>query len=269
VEQWLGHPVFERGAELRLTEFGAALLEDAKHVLGGFDDLLESANHFGKTRAVTLRVGAGPLVAETILGTAVGNLIGRVPGLKILIHVDNYKVFPAMLRDRVIDMFVADIAELKDMNDLVVRKLKPSIFQWFCRKGHPLARRRNVTIADILAYPVALPEMPLWAREWFAANLPAAAIAQSSLAQPPFNPNIVCSHYSTLIRIVLQSDTISALTEIALRNDPYASRLVALDFKAARPSSNPGIVTLKKHMLPPVAKLLMDEIAAVAEGGRI
>lgn len=56
------------------------------------------------------------------------------------------------------------------------------------------------------------------------------------------------------------------LTETMLRSDPYASRLVVVDFIGARPSSNPGIVTLKKRELPPVARLLMDEIAAVAEG---
>jgi len=264
MEKWFGHALFERGLELKLTTFGEALLEDAKRVLGGFDDLIETANRLGEARAVTLRIGAGPLVAETIVGTAVGRLLVRFPGLRAFVHVDNYAVFPTMLRERKIDMFIADISETKDTNDLEVRKLKATRFNWFCRKGHPLARRKGVTLQDVLAYPLALPELPLWAREWFAANLPAGA--PSSVAQPPIHPAIICSHYPILIRTVLESNAVSALTETILRSDPYASRLVAMDFVGERPSSNPGIVTLKKRVLPPVAHMLMEEIAAAAKG---
>lgn len=264
MEKWFGHALFERGAELKLTTFGETLLEDAKRVLGGFDDLLETANHFGRTRAVSLRIGAGPLMAETIVGTAVGRLLVRFPALRTFIHVDNYAVFPAMLRERRIDMFIADISDIRDTSDLEVRQLKASRFNWFCRKGHPLARRKALTLADVLAYPLALPELPPWAREWFAAQLPPQA--QSSLAQPPIHPAVICGHYSTLIRAVIESDAVSALTEIVLRTDPYSSRLVELNFIGDTPTSNPGIVTLKKHTLPPVAHMLMDAIADVAEG---
>lgn len=61
-------------------------------------------------------------------------------------------------------------------------------------------------------------------------------------------------------------NALGALTDIALKREPYASRMVALDYAGKLPTSNPGIVTLKKRALPPVAKLLMDEIAEVAKG---
>ena len=143
MEKWFGHALFERGAELKLTAFGEAMIGDAKRVLGGFDELRQSASQFGKSWATTLKIGAGPLIAETLVGTAVGRLLAQHPGLHVVIHVDQYTVFPEMLRDRHIDFFIADITELKEAGDLMIRKLTPSRFQWFCRKGHPLAKAQG------------------------------------------------------------------------------------------------------------------------------
>jgi DNA-binding transcriptional LysR family regulator len=263
MEKWFGHPLFERGAELKLTAFGKALIGDAKRVLGGFDELRQAASQFGKSWATRLTIGAGPLIAETLVGTAVGRLLGQHPGLHVMIHVDQYTAFPEMLRSRQIDFYIADVTELKEAGDLMIRKLTPSRFQWFCRKGHPLAKRRAVSFPDVLAYPVVLPEPPVWAREWFADHMPRGAAASAIL--PPFHPSVVCSHFSTLKSIVRDSDAVSALTELALHRKPYAREFAVIDFAGMTPSSNPGIVSLKKRPLSPAALRLIEEIIAVSE----
>lgn len=263
MESWFGQALFERGAELKLTAFGEAMIGEAKRVLGGFDELRETARQFGKNWVATLRIGAGPLIAETLVGTAVGRLLGQHPGLDVVIHVDQYTVFPDLLRDRHIDFFIADITELKEAGDLMIRRLASSRFQWFCRKEHPLAKRKAVTFPDVLAYPVVLPGLPVWAREWFACHLPPGEAA--SAVSPPFQPSVVCSHFSTLKSIVRESDAVSALTELALRREPYAREFAVIDFGGMTPSSNPGVVTLKKRPLSPAALRLIEEVVAVSE----
>jgi DNA-binding transcriptional LysR family regulator len=263
MESWFGHALFERGAELKLTAFGEAMIGDAKNVLGGFDDLRRAAGQFGTNWSATLKIGAGPLMAETFVGTAVGRLLGRHPGLNLVIHVDQYTVFPDMLRARQIDFFVADIGELQEAGDLVIRKLAPSRFRWFCRKGHPLAKRKAVSFPELLAYPMVFPRMPLWAREWFAQHLPAAAAASSS--SPPFRPAVICSHFSTLNSIILESDAVSGITELALRRKSYAMDFAEIDYAGMTPSSNAGIVTLKNRPLSPAALRLIEEVVAVSE----
>jgi DNA-binding transcriptional LysR family regulator len=263
MEKWFGHELFERGAELKLTAFGEAMIGDAKKVLGGFDELRQAAGQFGSEWASTLRIGVGPLIAETLVGTAVGRLVGEHPGLRVVIHVDHYTVFPEMLRDRRIDFFIADVTELKETGDLMIRKLAPSRFRWFCRKGHPLAKRKAVTFRDVLAYPVVLPEPPIWAREWFASQMPQDATASATL--PPFHTSVICSHFSTLKSIVQESNAVSALTELALHRKPYAREFAVIDHTGKTPSSNPGIVTMKKRLLSPAATRLIEEVIAVSE----
>lgn len=263
MERWFGHVLFERGAELRLTAFGEAMIGDAKKVLGGFDELRQAAGQFGKDWAANLKVGAGPLIAETLVGAAVGRLLGQHPGIRVIIHVDQHAVFPDMLRDRHIDFFIADVTDLKEAGDLMIRKLAPSRFRWFCRKGHPLAKRKAVRFPDVLAYPVVLPELPVWAREWFADHLPRGA-AESAIL-PPFHPAVVCSHFSTLKNIVHESDAVSALTELALHREPYVRDFAVIDYKGTTPASNPGIVTVKRRSLSPAALRLIGEVIAVSE----
>ncbi|MEY3894831.1 MAG: hypothetical protein RLZZ214_350 [Verrucomicrobiota bacterium] len=263
MESWFGHALFERGAELKLTAFGAAMIGDAKKVLGGFDDLRQSASHFDGNGPTSLTIGAGPLMAETLVGTAVGRMLGRHPGLNVVIHVDQYKVFPEMLRDRHIDFFVADIAELREAGDLTIRKLAPSRLQWFCRRGHPLAKRKAVPLPDLLAYPVVFPKMPIWAHEWFAQQSSPDAATGSSL--PPFRPSAICSHFSTLKSIVLESDAVSALTELALRRRSYVRDFAVIDFAGTTPTSHAGIVSLKKRPISPAAVRLIEEVIAVSD----
>jgi DNA-binding transcriptional LysR family regulator len=263
MENWFGHALFERGAQLKLTAFGEAMIGDAKRVLAGFDELRQAASQFGKNWVASLRIGAGPLIAETLVGTAVGRLLGQHPGIDVIIHVDQYAVFPDMLRDRRIDFFIADVTELKESGDLLIRKLAPSRFRWFCRKGHPLAKRAAVSFPDVLAYPVVLPELPVWAREWFAGHMPRGTLP--SAISPPFHLSVICSHFSTLKSIVQESDAVSALTELALHRKPYIREFAVIDFAGLTPSSNPGIVTLKKRPLSPAALRLIEEVIAVSE----
>lgn len=263
LERWFGHALFERGAELKLTAFGEAMLDDARNVLGGFDDLKQSAIHFGKDWSATLKIGAGPLIAETLIGTAVGRLLEKHPGFNVVIHVDQYIVFPDMLRARQIDFFVADIAELQEATDFDLRKLTPNRLQWFCRKGHPLAKRKGVSLSELLGYPMVFPTMPIWAREWFAKHLPPDV--ETSSSSPPFRPAVICSHFSTIKNIVTESNAISPLTELALRRKSYARDFAMIDYAGMTPANNAGIVTMKKRPLAPAALLLIEEVIAVSE----
>jgi hypothetical protein len=58
---------------------------------------------------------------------------------------------------------------------------------------------------------------------------------------------------------------VSALTELALQRKPYAKEYAVIDFAKTMPSSNPGVVTLKKRTLSPAALRLIEEVVAVAD----
>jgi DNA-binding transcriptional LysR family regulator len=99
--------------------------------------------------------------------------------------------------------------------------------------------------------------------EWFAQHPARDAAARASL--PPFRPSAICSHFSTLKSIVLESDAVSALTELALRQKSYVRDFAMIDYAGITPSSNAGIVSLKKRPLSPAAVRLIEEVIAVSD----
>lgn len=263
MEEWFAHPLFKRGMELQLTEFGKELIPHARSILEKFDELHRTAEHFGGVHTSTIRVGAGPMIAEALIGKAVGKMIAANPGVRVVVNVDNYQVFPTLLLEQKIDLFIADVTAMNDAGPFAILKLKPRRMRWFCRKGHPLATRKQVSFADILEFPVVLPELPIWAREWFASQMPQGMPFSS--VHPPFHPTALCSHFPSLCRMVFESNAISGITASELRREPYASDFEIIDFCGETPTWNVGIVTLKRGEMPAVGHLLIEQVIAISE----
>lgn len=256
MEHWFGYKLFDRGAKLELTDFGRLLLEQARKTLLHFDDLQHEADLFRNLTIGELTIGAGPLMAESIVGPAVGRLLARYPQLRVTVHVDNFAQFPERLRHRELDFFIADITAIKADAEFEIVAVPPQAAVWFCRPGHPLAGRRSVSLSEMFSYPIVLPMQTTWLAAWFAEHYPARAQTRRG----PFCPALTCSHFSTLKAVVENSDAISGATPAALTNDFREKRFVPLPLNAPKLYTNPGIVSLKGRGLSPAALALIAEI---------
>lgn len=256
MEHWFGYKLFDRGTKLELTDFGRLLLAQARKTLIHFDDLQHEANLFRNLAIGELTVGAGPLMAESIVGPAVGRLLERQPNLHITVQVDNFAQFPERLRHRELDLFIADVTQIKGESEFEIMAVPAQEGVWFCRPGHPLAGRRSVTLDDFFRYPIVLPMLTTWLAAWFAENYPAGRREKSG----PFRPALSCSHFSTLKAVVQNSDAICGAAPTALASDFRQKRFVRVPLNAPRLYTNPGIVSLKGRSLSPAALALIGEI---------
>jgi len=252
MEELLGFPLFDRTPKPIPTRFGKLMGQHARIVLAGVNDLNQEVALFQGLESGSLTVGAGPLMADAIMGPAIGLLMMRFPKFHVRLHVDNYSRFPAMLRSREIDFFVADITELRNAEDMDVHVIQSQDIIWFCRPGHPLLKKLPVPMKEFLKYPLAAPEMP----HWMIHQLTMA----SSEKNTPFKVAVVCSHYSTIKEIVAQSDCVSGAIDPKISAEIKSGRLAGVKVTGPKLKSNPGIVTLKDRVLSPAAHVLIDEI---------
>ena len=254
LESLLGSPLFDRTPKPVPTRFGQLIGRHARILLAGAGDLDQAIALFRGLSSGELAVGAGPLMADALVGPAIGRLMHRHPRLQIHLHVDNYSRFPDMLRAGEIDFFVADITVLPRAADLDIQPVPGQEVIWFCRPGHPLLARKKITRADFLRYPLATPEMPRWAAERL---------------HPPGSdrgrPNVLCSHYSTLKKIVAHSDCVSGGLEPNIAAELAAGWFVRVPVTGLKLRSNPGIVALRNRALSPAARALMEEIQQGAQ----
>jgi DNA-binding transcriptional LysR family regulator len=261
MESWLGYALFDRGAHLELTAFGRLLLEQARKALLQFDDLQHEAELFRNLAIGELTIGAGPLMAESIVGPAAGRLVTRHPNLRVTIHVDNFNQFPDRLRRRELDLFIADITLIEGDPDFDIIEVQPQEGVWFCRPGHPLAGQRSVSLEEFFRYPIILPMLTPWAKEWLVKHHPGGNGKAGE-----FRPALVCSHFSTLKAAVRNSDCLSGAIPAALADEFAEGRFVPIDLEAPKLYSKPGIVSLKGRSFSPTALALMAEMKEQLSG---
>ena len=111
-------------------------------------------------------------MAHSIVGPAVGRLLAKHPGLHLVLQVDDFNRFPALLRQRAIDLFVADITLARADPDLEIVVAPREEILWIVRAGHPLENRGVLSLNQLFAYPLVSPAMPSWALAWFEEHLP-------------------------------------------------------------------------------------------------
>lgn len=252
MEELLGHPLFDRTPKPVATRFGLLLAEHARAILSDLGDLEQEVSLFRGLAAGNLTVGAGPIMADAIMAPAIGSLMNQYPQIRILLHIDNYSGFPSLLRSRELDLFIADISELEEADDLNITRVPPQPIAWFCRKEHPILSRRTITFPDLLAYPIIAPSPPRPMREHLNKS--------TRQDQPAFEISVVCSHYSTLKTIVDSSDCICGGIEPLIHKDIAAGRIAMIPVRDFTMNSNPGLVTLKNRHLSPAAEALIREI---------
>jgi len=64
------------------------------------------------------------------------------------------------LRNRALDIFVADTRIIKDMSDLKVTQLPQQQGNFCCRSGHPLTEKKQLEMKDIFSYSLAVMWFP-------------------------------------------------------------------------------------------------------------
>ena len=89
--------------------------------------------------------------------------------------------------------------------------------------------------------------------------------APGSAKERPGPPGVLCSHYSTIKKIVAQSDCVSGAFAPNIAAEIEAGWFVRISVAGLKLRSNPGIVALKDRALSPAAQALMEERKLGAE----
>lgn len=141
-EAALGVRAFERDRRrVVLTSAGAALVEQARALLVGADELVGVARALADPYAGTLRVGVIPTVGPYLLPEVAPALRGRFPRLRVLWSEDKTEALVARLQRAELDaVLLALDAKIGALPHVVLGR-DPFLFA--ASPAHPLARHRR------------------------------------------------------------------------------------------------------------------------------
>lgn len=257
LEREFGFALFDRSrSHVGPTKACETVVSTAKAVLAGLKGLDQTVRMISGLEAGSLAVGVGPAMSESYVTQAVGSLAQDHPGIQVDVRVDHWKQLSEWIISGEIEVLVADLADLAEDERFEVTPLPPQEFTWFCRSCHPLAGKAKVSRTDLLQYPLATPRMPPWAIEWFHAVLSEEERSKGSVPLP----TIRCESYSTLKRIVLDSNCVSVALSATIQPEVEYGLLSELAVDAVTLKTHAGIVQPRGRTPSPLAKSLVERI---------
>jgi len=156
-EAILGVQLFERNQRrVLLTPAGAAVVARARRVLREAEDLLAAARLLADPFHGAWRLGLIPTVAPYLLPGILPGIRLAHPELSLRLREERTPVLVQELHAGGMD--AAILAEVPDLGDLVRAPLAEDPFLLAAPLGHPLARKRRITLADLEQVPLLLLE---------------------------------------------------------------------------------------------------------------
>jgi LysR family transcriptional regulator, benzoate and cis,cis-muconate-responsive activator of ben and cat genes len=152
LEDEIGQCLLERQAHsIRLTPVGEALLRDARDLLQHAEQVLERAREAG--RGPRLRIGYAPSLAAGIMSAAVESFTQVHPNARVELLDSSTNQMLIGLESGTFDV-VLSVGEQRPTRGLTWELLARAPWRLAVSRNHPLAKRSQVTLAEVVRQPL-------------------------------------------------------------------------------------------------------------------
>lgn len=222
LENDLGGSLVDRiGKRNELTPLGQTVLAHARLVTHGVEDLHQAVRHQREGGMQSLRLGLGSGPGAMLMTPLLQHMARHQPGVPTEVSRGATDLQLQSLRNRELDALVVDVRRVPPAPDLRLEQLVDMQAGFMCRKGHPLARRRQLPFAALLEHPVA--STPL------SDEVARRLVSQyGDAANPATLVTLRCEEISSLLDTVRTTDAIFLGIRAAARDDLARGRLIDL-----------------------------------------
>jgi DNA-binding transcriptional LysR family regulator len=258
LEQAFGARLLDRSARgVEPTTYGLAVI---KRGVAVFDELRHAVNDVAFLADPTsgeLRVGCTDWSAGSV-GLAIERMSRHYPRIKFDVLASDATSLRRELRSRTIEVFVAMRLDTLDTDDFETEMLYDDSLVVVVDAQHPLARRRNVTLAELMKEPWVMPPV----------DSTAASDIRDAFQRSGLTPsNTVVNTYSAVLRsnLVATARFVTVLPKSMIDVVRKSHSLKALSVRLPTRQRTIAIIVLKKRMLSPIAQLFIETVRSVAK----
>ncbi|GAB3275440.1 LysR family transcriptional regulator [Parahaliea aestuarii] len=259
LESQLDQALFDRKSQsVDPTPHCEVLLQHAHRVLQELEAARHSLDSMSTVLQGVLHVGSGPVIADGPVALAISGLMVEHPRVSVKITIESWWELASLLRQGRIQLFVADVAELRNQADLEIITLRSVSSVFACRIGHPLAKRGYILPEDLLQYPLATPRLPERYQKWLYDHAPQGMNPESYVEQVC---RLTCESFPLLKTLVHATDLITSGHHGMFAAEFASGELIELTFEGFSDIKiDAGVVYLKDTTLPPVARALISQL---------
>lgn len=262
LEERLGVRLFDRKHnDVTPTLFGRYILDKGENLLQELKLLNRDLHLLRDNQIGEIHVGCGPFPAEMFIGQALATFHGRYPKLDLQVRVGMTPELLGLLRERSLDVFVADTRTIEQEKDLEIR-LFPQIQTYFCcSKKHPLCKMNDLSVKDVCQYPLAV----MWFPESIFLMLEKlSGIKMVASSELPCGI-IRCDNFTILLDIIDSTDAVGIACPQVIDKSGHKDQIHFLPMRFPEFMTQYGAVSLKGHTPPPAIDFLTQCMEDAAE----
>ncbi|MDM0044443.1 LysR substrate-binding domain-containing protein [Variovorax dokdonensis] len=256
LESRTGCALFSRSAQgIQPTRAGALLAFRFRRALA---ELRAVNSDLAAIRGVvqgSVVVGALPLSRTRVLPLAIATLLHKHPQVHVSTVESPYEALAAALRSGDVDFIIGALRPAEQVRDLVQEPLFEDSIALVARAGHPLARRRRITFADLHRARWVLSRRGAPARDLFERSF-------EHRGQIAPEPAVETGDLALLRGLLQDTDMLTAISAHQLHYEIEAGTLVVLSFALEATQRTIGIAQREGVLASPCTSALLNEIRA-------
>ena len=258
LEATLGVKLFDRHpGGVVLTEFGKLVLEHTRGVLASEGELVRRIGLLAGLEIGSINVALGPYPSVMAGYVTVARLSAKYPKLQIALHVATWREVTRWAAEKKIDVGVAELSDAVLDDTLQTELVGNHLGHYFCRPGHPILKKRRITLADLLQFPWATTRIP----PRIAAALPRPPGAAGYIDQlsGEFVPAIELDVPMQLATLLANTDVIIPGSFTMVEKELEAGTVAVIPTPDLKFRASYGFIHLKNRALSPATQAFMHE----------
>jgi len=255
--------LFDRGTGIpEPTMFGRIVLAWGQPVMRSMDNLTREIRLARGLEIGEVTVSAGTFPSELWVPQALGQLAQDFPNIRCRMRSSESRRAVKDVLNGNSDIAVADLVEVKGLDELAFEKLITVQVALFCRPGHPLLKRPAIQEMDLAHFPLAGPRPTHYASEVMenAGENRALTVPKSG----GFVPRIWVESFAAMRQAVMSGDAVSWAPVPLL--EPYWTRgeLAHLVMKPTPIDIDFGLIYPRNRTPAPAVTAFIKIIRAMA-----
>ena len=256
LERELGVSLFRRaGGKVELTDAGRRLHDSARRILDLHREARQEVTGKEAPVAGELAIAASSVPGEHLLPALLAGFGAKHPRVRVRAAVSDSAAVIRLVESG--DVSVGLVGRKPDGTGLESRHLADDRMVVVAPPGHALAGPKRVTLRQLAAHPLVLRESGSGLRHCFERALDRAGHALGEMRVA-----LELGSNEAIKEAVLRGVGVAVLSTLAVRKDVAAGRLVAREVEGLVSDRELFVVTDRRRVLPPPARLFVNHLEA-------
>ena len=251
LENLLDVRLFDRhSGGMQATPFCLEIIEKCQQVVIDVEDIQRAARLHQNMDVGELNIGVGGGVRELVLRTSIPKFVSRHPNIQIRVSEGKHEDLASELKKRNLDFLLIGLSSFEQSSEMHKETITTLPLSVMARSEHPLQSQKNLSIDQLIRFPIVSPA------QVGPSHMLAAAATRA--ASEPIRPHIICSDFPTLISVLMCSDALLFSAPHNCEDELRQGALIELDFSHPELKTELGIIEMSKRSRSPAAQELVD-----------